>query len=195
MAELARISGVTARNIRAYRERGLLDPPRRDGRVAVYDDRHLVQLRTIDQLLRRGFTSAHIAEFFDGVRSGTSLAEFVGLARQAFTLDVEPDGPASAALLAAGLVRRNGARLTWANPAIGAIVARVPDQREYVRFMLALIAAIEDDVQRVADTVSATVREAVVWAAGDDAAVGRFTADHHTLGRLVVADRLAGKLP
>lgn len=195
VAELARISGVTARNIRAYRERGLLDPPRRDGRVAVYDDRHLAQLRTIDQLLRRGFTSAHIAEFFDGVRSGTNLAEFVGLQRQAFTLDVEPDGSASAALLAAGLVRRNGTRLTWANPAIGAIVARVPNQREYVRFMLALIAAIEDDVQRVADAVSATVREAVDWAAGDDAAVGRFAADHHALSRLVVADRLADKLP
>src|SRR5690349_10951820 len=30
--DLARISGVTARNIRAYRERGLLDPPRRVGR-------------------------------------------------------------------------------------------------------------------------------------------------------------------
>ena len=62
--ELARISGVSARNIRAYRERGLLDRPRRVGRSAYYDDYHLSQLMTINQLLRRGFNSAHIAEFF-----------------------------------------------------------------------------------------------------------------------------------
>ena len=36
LEELARVSGVSVRNIRAYRERGLLDPPRRDGRAALY---------------------------------------------------------------------------------------------------------------------------------------------------------------
>ncbi|TFW32217.1 MerR family transcriptional regulator, partial [Pseudomonas fluorescens] len=43
--ELAQLSGVNARNIRAYRERGLLDPPRRVGRSAYYDDAHVAQLR------------------------------------------------------------------------------------------------------------------------------------------------------
>ena len=42
LEELARISGVSARNIRAYRERGLLDPPRRVGRSAFYDDYQLI---------------------------------------------------------------------------------------------------------------------------------------------------------
>ena len=79
--ELAGISGVSARNIRAYRERGLLDPPRRVGRSAFYDDYHLSQLRTINQLLRRGFNSAHIAEFFASMRQGVDLADILGIQR------------------------------------------------------------------------------------------------------------------
>jgi DNA-binding transcriptional MerR regulator len=79
--ELARISGVSARNIRAYRERGLLDPPRRMGRSAYYDDHHLAQLQTINQLLRKGFNSAHIAEFFASMREGYDLADVLGIRR------------------------------------------------------------------------------------------------------------------
>ena len=55
LQELASLSGVSARNIRAYRGRGLLDPPRREGRSAFYNDHHLSQLRTINELLRKGF--------------------------------------------------------------------------------------------------------------------------------------------
>ena len=73
------MSGVSARNIRAYRERGLLDPPRRVGRSAYYDDYHLSQLKTINQLLRRGFNSAHIAEFFASMRQGADLADILGI--------------------------------------------------------------------------------------------------------------------
>ena len=77
--DLARISGVSSRNIRAYRERGLLDPPRRQGRSAFYDDYHLSQLNTINQLLRKGFNSAHIAEFFALTREGHDLAAILGV--------------------------------------------------------------------------------------------------------------------
>ena len=77
--DLARISGVSSRNIRAYRERGLLDPPRRQGRSAFYDDYHLSQLHTINQLLRKGFNSAHIAEFFARMREGHDLAAILGV--------------------------------------------------------------------------------------------------------------------
>ena len=79
IGDLARASGVTARNIRAYRERGLLDAPRRQGRIAWYDGHHLTQLMIINQLLAKGFTSAHIAQFFDGIRGGRNLADVLGL--------------------------------------------------------------------------------------------------------------------
>lgn len=177
VGELARVSGVTARNIRAYRERGLLDPPRRAGRAAIYDDHHLAQLRAIDQLLRRGFTSAHIAEFFDAVRRGSDLIELLGLWPQAFVLAL--DGPEADALLQAGLVQRTADGLAWTNPAIGVIVARTDDQRGYVRFILQLIEAVDGDVRRLADRVSATV-----------GGVTGPVADHHELGRLVATDRL-----
>ncbi len=79
IGDLAQASGVTARNIRAYRERGLLDAPRRQGRVAWYDEHHLTQLTIINQLLAKGFNSAHIAGFFDGIRGGHNLADVLGL--------------------------------------------------------------------------------------------------------------------
>lgn len=79
IGDLAQASGVTARNIRAYRERGLLDAPRRQGRVAWYDEHHLTQLTIINQLLAKGFNSAHIANFFDGIRGGHNLADVLGL--------------------------------------------------------------------------------------------------------------------
>jgi DNA-binding transcriptional MerR regulator len=89
--ELAGLSGVSARNIRAYRERGLIDPPRRDGRTALYDDRHLTQLRAVDDLLRRGYTSAHIAEFFDCMRTGRDLADALGLRSAVFDTSAGDD--------------------------------------------------------------------------------------------------------
>jgi DNA-binding transcriptional MerR regulator len=91
LGELAQASGVSARNIRAYRERGLLDPPRRDGRSALYDDRHLAQLRVISDLLRRGFHSSHIAEFFATVRDGDDLADHLGVLPALFGRDGDGD--------------------------------------------------------------------------------------------------------
>ncbi|KAA0083683.1 MerR family transcriptional regulator [Mycolicibacterium sp. P9-64] len=84
---LAQASGVSVRNIRAYRERGLLDPPRRDGRSAFYGDLHLDQLAVISDLLKRGFHSVHIAEFFATVRSGGDLADLLGVRAAIFGRD------------------------------------------------------------------------------------------------------------
>ena len=36
--ELARLAGTTTRNIRVYRDRGLLHPPLRVGRIALFND-------------------------------------------------------------------------------------------------------------------------------------------------------------
>jgi DNA-binding transcriptional MerR regulator len=81
--ELAQASGVSSRNIRAYRERGLLQPPRRAGRTAIYDDKHLTQLQVINRLLGRGFNSTHIADFFRAIRGGHDLADVLGLREMA----------------------------------------------------------------------------------------------------------------
>jgi DNA-binding transcriptional MerR regulator len=77
--ELAREAGTTVRNVRAYQDRGLLAPPRREGRVGLYSDAHLSRLRLIAQLLERGYTLANIAELIHGVERGHDLGDLVGL--------------------------------------------------------------------------------------------------------------------
>jgi DNA-binding transcriptional MerR regulator len=52
--ELARLTGMTARNIRAYQTRGLLPPPRLVGRTGYYDSRHVERLRLIAQMQAEG---------------------------------------------------------------------------------------------------------------------------------------------
>jgi DNA-binding transcriptional MerR regulator len=78
--DLARLAGTTVRNVRAYQDRGLLAPPRKDGRVGWYSDAHLARLRLISQLLERGFSLANIGELVGAFERGTGLSELLGLA-------------------------------------------------------------------------------------------------------------------
>lgn len=77
--DLAQASNVTVRNIRAYQERGLLHPPRREGRVAIFDDSHLSRLKIIASMLERGYTSGHITEMLGAWETGRDLADVLGL--------------------------------------------------------------------------------------------------------------------
>ncbi|MFY9587650.1 MAG: MerR family transcriptional regulator [Actinomycetota bacterium] len=77
--ELAREGGTTVRNVRAYQDRGLLAPPRREGRVGLYSEAHLQRLRLISSLLERGYTLANIAEMIHGLERGHDLGDLVGL--------------------------------------------------------------------------------------------------------------------
>lgn len=77
--ELARQAGATVRNVRAYQDRGLLPPPRRVGRVGVYAEHHLVRLRLIGELLRRGYSLANIAELLTAWERGGELRDVLGL--------------------------------------------------------------------------------------------------------------------
>lgn len=76
--ELARRSGTTSRNIRAYQERGLLPPPQVVGRVGFYNEGHLARLQHIDQLSDRGFSLAAIRELFNAWEQGYGLEEVLG---------------------------------------------------------------------------------------------------------------------
>lgn len=77
--ELARRAGTTVRNVRAYQEKGLLAPPRRQGRVGLYSMAHLARLQVIGSLLERGFTAANIGEILAAREAGQDLAELLGL--------------------------------------------------------------------------------------------------------------------
>ncbi|MGW5653193.1 MerR family transcriptional regulator [Streptomyces humi] len=79
MEELAERAGITVRTLRFYRERKLLAPPRREGRIAWYDEHHLARLRTIAALLERGHTLNGIAELAEALDHGRDVAELLGV--------------------------------------------------------------------------------------------------------------------
>jgi len=77
--DLARLAGTTTRNIRVYRDRGLLHRPLRVGRIALYNDTHLTRLRLITSMLDRGYTIAHVHEMLSAWEEGKNLGDVLGL--------------------------------------------------------------------------------------------------------------------
>ncbi len=198
--ELARTSGVSARNIRAYRERGLLDPPRRVGRSAFYDDYHLSQLRTINQLLRRGFNSAHIAEFFASMRQGADLADILGIQRALLgpradgesaraagdgdgsrsegeptageprAIGIDPGCAEAGKLIDYGLAEIRQHRVVVLDPTIGQILDRTADQLLYVRALIRIYDSTRDAVDSLARGFVQALEESVEAKLGKDRA-------------------------
>lgn len=82
--ELARRSGATSRNIRAYQTRGLLPPPRMVGRVGYYDEGHLARLQYVAKLQDRGFSLAAIQCLLEAWEEGQGLTDVLGF-EQALT--------------------------------------------------------------------------------------------------------------
>ncbi len=63
---LAAAAGVSVDTIRFYQGRGLLELPRRSGRIALYGEEHLERLRRVKSLQQRGFTLEVIARVLRG---------------------------------------------------------------------------------------------------------------------------------
>ena len=64
--QLAAVADVSVDTIRFYQAKGLLPPPRRVGRVALYDDEHTARLNRIRGLQAKGLTLAAIRRLLDG---------------------------------------------------------------------------------------------------------------------------------
>ncbi|MFD7081804.1 MerR family transcriptional regulator [Streptomyces sp. NPDC059918] len=95
--DLARAAGVKVRNLRYYQERGLLPPPRREGRIAWYSADHLTRLRLISDLLGRGYTVNGIAELLHAWEAGGGLSQLLGFER-AMTRDWVHEEPVTMSL-------------------------------------------------------------------------------------------------
>jgi DNA-binding transcriptional MerR regulator len=212
--ELARVSGVSARNIRAYRERGLLDPPRRVGRSAYYDDYHLSQLKTINQLLRKGFNSAHIAEFFTSLRRGADLADILGIQRavlgpradqpaepaegKSLAIDIDPDCDEARKLRDLGLAEVVDGAVVLVDRRLGEIVSRTPEQLLFVRAILQISESTRETIEELAAEVVQAMQECVMARFGPNyvpkpeeyAELSRIVQDYRDLSQKVVTDRL-----
>lgn len=81
--ELARATHLSIRTIRAHQTRGLLPPPRREGRTVVYSRQHLHRLRQITVLQERGYNLAAIAAHFSPTPSTEQSQATLKLLRQA----------------------------------------------------------------------------------------------------------------
>ena len=64
--ELAARAGTSVDTVRFYQSRGLLDPPERAGRVALYSEDHLERLDRIRDLKTKGFTLQSIGRLLNG---------------------------------------------------------------------------------------------------------------------------------
>jgi DNA-binding transcriptional MerR regulator len=79
--QLSARSHLSVDTIRYYQSKGLLDPPRREGRVAWYGEGHLARLDRIRSLRRRGFTLATIGRLVSGELDAADEALIGELAR------------------------------------------------------------------------------------------------------------------
>jgi DNA-binding transcriptional MerR regulator len=207
LEELANVSGVNVRNIRAYRERGLLDPPRRQGRASFYDEHHVGQLKTIGDLLHRGFSSAHVAEFFTCVRQGHDLADLLGLheailgRRRDVTpvpVDVDPGSPEARRACVSGLAHVVDGHLTFVNSDIAAIVAGADDPLDYIRALLRVHDAVGSELEAVGAVRAQALEESIeahygahfVPRSEDMSELLRRVADYRALADHVIADLL-----
>lgn len=126
MAELTR---TTVRTIRWYQSEGLLPPPRRVGRVAMYDAEHLARLEAIRDLQAHGLTLTAIRRLLErapGNAAPTALAFVKTAVAQSVGDNAEI---VTAAEMAARLGLPDG---TPADPAIVAelgIAQEMPDGR------------------------------------------------------------------
>ncbi len=90
--ELAEAAGVSVDTIRFYQRRGLIDPPRRAGRVALYQPGHLERIGEIRRLAADGHTLAQIERLpSDRTVSRSELAERSGVPEPLISLLVDSE--------------------------------------------------------------------------------------------------------
>lgn len=79
--DLARLSGMTVRNIREHQSRGLLPAPEVRGRVGYYGPEHLARLEQIKRLQADGFNLESIRKMLGG---GAEFASFASAVHRVF---------------------------------------------------------------------------------------------------------------
>jgi DNA-binding transcriptional MerR regulator len=178
--ELARLAETSVRNVRVYQDRGLLAPPRRDGRVGIYTDAHLARLRLIGQLLRRGYTFANIGELLTVWERGGDLAEILDLESavghpwsdeipayvtpgqlgEMFGAEITADNLARAVTL--GLLEPEGARFRVPSPRLLSAGAELTSAGMTLRAVLDLAGSLREHVDAVASELAHTVTSHVL---------------------------------
>jgi DNA-binding transcriptional MerR regulator len=78
--ELSERTGISVRNLRFYTTRGLVPPPTKRGRSAVYGREHVARFELLQDLQAHGLNLAAIERYFEGIPSDAT-AEQIALQR------------------------------------------------------------------------------------------------------------------
>ena len=78
--ELSERTGISVRNLRFYTTRGMVPPPTKRGRSAVYGREHVARFELLQELQAHGLTLAAIERFFEGIPADAT-AEHIALQR------------------------------------------------------------------------------------------------------------------
>jgi len=162
--ELAARVGMSARNIRAHRSRGLLPPPVVRGRVGRYGGVHIARLQLIRTLQEFGFNLTAIAavlehgstysEFLARLRSrmveGTEPADWIELPQDSIDLLREISADLPEELIARGTLRRNEHGAFLCHPAMFGSGAELADRGMTARAMTRVMHEVQRCVERVA---------------------------------------------
>jgi len=182
--ELGNAAGLPVDTIRFYQGKGLIEPPRRQGRVVYYSERHLERLRQIRSLLEQGFSLAQIGRMAD---RGTLEAAAAGAAEAALVDALVSHGedertftraelavesgvaePLIQAAVSAGLVeplrvageeRFSGADLEMARSALAMLGAGLP-LGELLQLAVTHAANVRETTEQAIDLFDAHVRKA-----------------------------------
>jgi DNA-binding transcriptional MerR regulator len=165
--QLAARSGMTVRNIRSHRARGLLPAPEVRDRVGYYGPEHLARLRMIQELQSEGFNLKGIERLLE--RSPGPAEEFLNLTRaigaafeteepQAFTRGElasrfpteNPDAALKRAIDAGVLIPVGDGRYEARTPSLLDAAEGVIQQGVPLEHAVAVIAKVEDRCQSIA---------------------------------------------
>jgi DNA-binding transcriptional MerR regulator len=93
--QIAQRADVPVRTLREYQTMGLVHPPRKAGRVGLYDRSHLRRLQLIARLQDRGYSLAGIGDLLAAWRGGDALTDILGLESDELVHVDEPGAPAT----------------------------------------------------------------------------------------------------
>jgi DNA-binding transcriptional MerR regulator len=81
--ELVTATGVPSRTIRFYQASGALPAPKREGRMAYYDDQHVERLKLVAELQDRGLSLKAIRDLVERIDTGdVTVSEWLGVGDQ-----------------------------------------------------------------------------------------------------------------
>jgi DNA-binding transcriptional MerR regulator len=181
---LAARAGLPVRTIREYQTMRVLQPPVRRGRVGFYDSSHLQRLTLIARLQERGYSLAGIRDLFDAWAAGQDLAGVLAgpdgalieeapavLDRRQFEAAVShlPTDRFHELVSLGVVIHRSEDEYCVPSPSLLNLLDDALGNGISVDDALAVVKAIATGVRSIADSVAATLDEALCDRTEDEA--------------------------